>query len=34
MPTHPKILMWGACNFEKVPKTGFQNVAEFFFEVL
>ena len=28
MLTHPKILVWGAYNFEKVPKTGFLNVAD------
>ena len=28
MLTHPKILVWGAFNFEKLPKTGFQNVAD------
>ena len=27
MLTHPKILVWGAYNFEKMPKTGFRNVA-------
>ena len=25
---HPKILVWDAYNFEKVPKTGFWNVAD------
>ena len=28
MLTHPKILVWGAYNFEKMPKTGFWNVAD------
>ena len=28
MLTHPKILFWGAYNFEKMPKTGFRNVAD------
>ena len=28
MLTHPKILVWGAYNFEKMPKTGFRNVAD------
>ena len=28
MLTHPKILVWGAYNFEKMPKTGFGNVAD------
>ena len=28
MLTHPKILFWGAYNYEKMPKTGFQNVAD------
>ena len=27
MLTNPKILVWGAYNFEKMPKTGFRNVA-------
>ena len=27
MLNHPKILVWGAYNFEKVPKMGFQDVA-------
>ena len=25
---HPKILVWDAYNFEKMPKTGFWNVAD------
>ena len=28
MPTHPKILVWGAYNFEKMPKTGFRNFLD------
>ena len=28
MLTHPKILVWGAYNFEKMPKTGLWNVAD------
>ena len=28
MLTHPEILVWGACNFEKMPKTGLRNVAD------
>ena len=28
MLTHPQILFWGAYNFEKMPKTGFRNVAD------
>ena len=28
MLTSPKILVWGACNFEKMQKTGFLNVAD------
>ena len=28
MLTHPKILVWGAYNFEKMPKTGFLNVTD------
>ena len=28
MLTHLKILVWGACNFEKMPKTVLQNVAD------
>ena len=28
MLTHPKILAWGAYNFEKMPKTGSQNIAD------
>ena len=28
MLTHPKILVWGAYNFEKMPKTGFWNVTD------
>ena len=28
MLTHPKILVWGAFNFEKSPKPGFQNVTD------
>ena len=27
MQTDSKILVWGAFNFEKMPKTGFWNVA-------
>ena len=30
MLTHPKILVWGALNFEKLPKTGFPNVADMY----
>ena len=30
MFTHPKILVWGANNFEKMPKMGFLNVADVF----
>ena len=30
MLTHPKILVWGALNFEKLPKTGFRNVADMY----
>ena len=28
MLTHPEILVWGALNFEKLPKRGFRNVAD------
>ena len=28
MLTNPKILVWGAYTFEKMPKTGFWNVAD------
>ena len=28
MLTNPKIFVWGAHNFEKMPKTGFPNVAD------
>ena len=28
MLTHPKILVWGAYDFEKMPKMGFRNVAD------
>ena len=28
MLTNPKILVWGAYNFKKMPKTGFRNVAD------
>ena len=28
MLTYPKILVWGAYNFEKMPKTGFRNVVD------
>ena len=27
MLTHPNILVWGAYDFKKMPKTGFRNVA-------
>ena len=30
MLTYPKILVWGAYNLEKLPKTGLANVAEVF----
>ena len=30
MLTHPKILVWGALNFEKLPKTGFRNAADMY----
>ena len=30
MLTHSKILVWGAYNFEKMPKTGFRNGAGVF----
>ena len=30
MLTHPTILVWGAFYFEKLPKTGFQNVADMY----
>ena len=28
MLTHPKISVWGAYNFEKMPKMGFRNVVD------
>ena len=28
MLTHAKILVWGAYNFEKMPKTGLRNVPD------
>ena len=28
MLTHPKILVWGAFNFEKMPKSGFLDIAD------
>ena len=28
MLTHPKISVWGAYNFEKMPKTGFRNLVD------
>ena len=28
MLIHPKILLWGAYNFEKMPKMGFRNIAD------
>ena len=28
MLTHSKIYVWGAYNFEKMPKTGYRNVAD------
>ena len=28
MLTHPKILVWGAFNFEKMPKSGFRDIAD------
>ena len=28
MLTNPKILVWGAYNFEKIPKTGLPNVPD------
>ena len=28
MLSHPKIVVWGAYNFKKMPKTGFWNVAD------
>ena len=28
MLIHPKILVWGAYNFEKMPKMGLPNVAD------
>ena len=28
MLTNPKILVWGACNFEKNAKTGLRNVPD------
>ena len=30
MLSHLKILVWGAFNFEKLPKTEFQNVADMY----
>ena len=30
MLTHPTILVWGAFYFEKLPKTGFQYVADMY----
>ena len=30
MLTHPKILVWGALSFEKLPKMGFWNVADIY----
>ena len=30
MFTYLKIWVWGALNFEKLPKTGFQNVADMY----
>ena len=30
MHTHPKIFVLGAYNFEKMPKTGFRNVADMY----
>ena len=30
MQTDSKILVWGAFNFEKMPKTGFWNVADIY----
>ena len=30
MLTHPKILVWGDLNFEKLPKTGFWNFADMY----
>ena len=32
MPTHPKIFVLGAYNFEKMPKTGFQNIVYMYFK--
>ena len=32
MLTNPKILVWGAYNFEKMPKTGLRNVADVYSE--
>ena len=28
MLTNPKLLVWGACNFEKMPKTGLRNIPD------
>ena len=28
MQTQFKIVVWGACNFEKMPKTSFGNVGD------
>ena len=28
MLTHPKIVVWSAYNFKKMPKTGFRNVVD------
>ena len=30
MLTHPKILVWGAYYFEKMPKMEFRNVADMY----
>ena len=30
MLTHPTISVWGAFYFEKLPKTGFRNVADMY----
>ena len=32
MLSHPKILVLGAYNFEKMPKTGLRNVADVYSE--
>ena len=32
MLTHSKIFVWGAYNFEKMPKTGFQNVVDVYWK--